>query len=101
MVVKHTGAQVANGDELNGISFGGVESNTIVENLQVYSTYDDGIEMFGGSVNFTNFVGVYVRDDSIDIDEGYNGTISNALVIQSATDGNHCIESDGLEDFMA
>ena len=75
MVVKHTGAQVANGDELNGISLV-AGSNTIVENLQVYSTYDDGIEMFGGSVNFTNFVGVYVRDDSIDIDEGYNGTIS-------------------------
>ena len=101
VVVKHTGAQVANGDELNGISFGGVGSNTIVENLQVYSTYDDGIEMFGGSVNFTNFVGVYVRDDSIDIDEGYNGTISNALVIQSATDGNHCIESDGLGSFSS
>ncbi len=75
--------------------------DTIVENLQVYSTYDDGIEMFGGSVNFTNFVGVYVRDDSIDIDEGYNGTINNALVIQSAADGNHCIESDGLGSFSS
>ena len=97
--VKHTGAQVANGDELNGISFGGVGSSTVVENLQVYSTYDDGIEMFGGSVNFTNFVGVYVRDDSIDIDEGYNGTITNALVIQQENDGDHCIEADGLGSY--
>ncbi|MEM7612740.1 MAG: serine/threonine protein kinase, partial [Pseudomonadota bacterium] len=86
VVVKHTGAQVGNGDELNGISFGGVGRNTIVENLQVYSTFDDGIEMFGGAVNFTNFVALYVRDDSIDIDEGYSGTITNALVIQSETD---------------
>ena len=101
VVVKHTGATVGNGDELNGISFGGVGRNTIVENLQVYSTFDDGIEMFGGAVNFTNFVGVYVRDDAIDIDEGYSGTITNALVIQSETDGNHCIEADGIGSFSS
>jgi hypothetical protein len=99
VVVKHTGAQVGNGDELNGISFGGVGSSTVIENLQVYSTFDDGVEMFGGSVNITNLVAVYVRDDSIDIDEGYNGTISNALVVQSEGDGNHCIEADGLGSY--
>jgi hypothetical protein len=99
VIVKHTGAQVGNGDELNGISFGGVGSGTIVENLEVYSTFDDGVEMFGGSFDITNLVAVYVRDDSIDIDEGYNGTITNALVVQSATDGNHCIESDGIGSY--
>ncbi|MEM7217106.1 MAG: serine/threonine protein kinase [Pseudomonadota bacterium] len=99
--VKHTGATVGNGDELNGISFGGVGRNTIVRNLEVYSTFDDGIEMFGGAVNFENFVALYVRDDSIDIDEGYSGTIRNALVIQSETDGNHCIEADGVGSFSS
>ena len=99
VVVKHTGATVGNGDELNGISFGAVGRNTVVENLQVYSTYDDGIEMFGGAVNFTNFVALYVRDDAIDVDEGWSGTITNALVIQSETDGNHCIEADGIGSF--
>ena len=101
VIVKHTGAEVGNGDELNGISFGGVGRGTVVENLQVYSTYDDGIEMFGGAVNFTNYVAVYVRDDSIDIDEGYIGTISNALVIQSANDGNQCVEADGIGSYSA
>lgn len=99
--VKHTGAEVANGDELNGISFGGVGNLTTVRNLEVYSTYDDGIEMFGGSFNITNYVALYVRDDSIDIDEGYNGTITNALVVQAETDGNHCIESDGVASWSA
>ena len=99
VVVKHTGATVGNGDELNGISFGGVGRGTLIENLEAYSTYDDGIEMFGGAVDITNYVAVYVRDDSIDIDEGYSGTITNALVIQSATDGNQCIESDGLGSY--
>lgn len=99
VLVKHTGATVGNGDELNGVSFGGVGSNTIVKNLEVYSTFDDGIEMFGGAVSFENFVGLYVRDDAIDIDEGWSGTITNALVIQSASDGNHCVEADGIGSF--
>lgn len=99
VVVKHTGATVGNGDELNGISFGAVGSNTIVNNLQVYSTFDDGIEMFGGAVSFNNFVALYVRDDAIDIDEGWQGTITNAIAIQSATDGNHCIEADGIGSY--
>jgi hypothetical protein len=97
--VKHTGATVGNGDELNGISFGAVGSNTIVNNLEVYSTFDDGIEMFGGAVSFNNFVAVYVRDDAIDIDEGWQGTITNAIAIQSGTDGNHCIEADGIGSY--
>ncbi len=99
VVVKHTGAEVGNGDELNGITFGAVGRNTIVRNLETYSTYDDGIEMFGGAVDFENFAAVYVRDDSIDVDEGWIGTIDTALVIQSATDGNHCIEADGIGSF--
>ena len=101
VIVKHTGAEVGNGDELNGISFGGVGRGTVVENLQVYSTYDDGIEMFGGAVNFRNYVALYVRDDSIDIDEGYIGTITNALVIQAENDGNQCVESDGIGSYNA
>jgi hypothetical protein len=101
VVVKHTGALVASGDELNGITFNAVGRSTVVENLQMYSTFDDGIEMFGGSVNFTNYVAVYVRDDSIDVDAGWNGTINNALVIQSAADGQQCVESDGIAGYSA
>ncbi len=98
-IVKHTGAQVAPGNDLNGISFNAVGSGTEVDHLQVYSTYDDGIEFFGGAVNVSHFVSLYARDDSIDIDEGYRGTIDYALVIQSENDGDHCIESDGLGSY--
>lgn len=98
-IVKHTGAEVSPGNELNGIAFGGVGSATQVNNLQVFSTYDDGIEMFGGAVDVTNFVALYVRDDSFDVDEGYIGTLENALIIQAANDGQQCIESDGIGSY--
>jgi hypothetical protein len=96
VVVKHTGFEVAPGDELNGITFNAVGSGTVVENIETYSTFDDGIEFFGGAVNVTNFVALYVRDDSIDFSDGYSGTIQNALVIHSRSNANRCIEGDNI-----
>lgn len=100
-IVKHTGAQVAPGNDLNGISFNAVGSGTEVDYLQIYATYDDGIEFFGGAVNVSHFVGLYSRDDTIDIDEAYSGTIDYALVIQGENDGDHCIESDGIGSYSS
>jgi hypothetical protein len=96
VVVKHPGFEVAPGDELNGVTFNAVGSGTTVENLEIYSSYDDGVEFFGGAVNITNYIALYVRDDSIDFSDGYVGTIDNALVIHSPTDGNRCIEGDNV-----
>jgi hypothetical protein len=101
VIVKHTGFEVAPDNELNGITFNAVGSGTIVENIQVYSTYDDGIEFFGGAVNVINYVGLYVRDDSIDYSDGYVGTVENALVIQWVSDGNRCIEGDNVGEVRA
>ncbi len=100
-IVKHTGALVDVGNELNGIAFDAVGSGTTVDYLQAYSTFDDGVEMFGGAVDISHYVALYVRDDSIDIDEGYIGTFDYALVIQSESDGNRCVESDGIGSYSS
>ncbi len=92
--VKHTGFEVVDGDELNGITFNAVGSGTVVENIQTYSTSDDGLEFFGGAVNVTNYVALYVNDDSLDYADGYVGTITNALIIHGLNSGNRCIEGD-------
>jgi len=96
VVVKHTGAEIAPDNELNGITFGAVGSGTTLNHIQSYSTYDDGVEFFGGAANLSNYAALYVRDDSIDLDEGYRGTIEYALVIQDLNDGAHCVEADGI-----
>jgi len=101
VVVKHPGFEVAPGDELNGVTFNAVGSGTVVENLEVYSTYDDGVEFFGGAVNITNLVAVYVRDDSIDFSDGFVGTIDRALIVQSDKDGNRCVEGDNIGEGRA
>ena len=101
VVVKHAGFEVVEGNELNGITFGAVGSGTTLNNVEVYSNQDDGVEFFGGGVDLNNYLALYVRDDSIDIDQGYYGVITNALVIQGGgldeptKTGAHCVESDG------
>jgi hypothetical protein len=101
VVVKHTGFEAAPGDELNGITFNAVGSGTEVSHIEAYSTFDDGIEFFGGAVNVDHFVALYVKDDSIDFSDGYVGTVDTALVIHSMLDGNRCIEGDNIGEGRA
>lgn len=96
VIVKHTGFEVAPGDELNGITFNAVGAGTEVEFVQVYSTFDDGLEFFGGAVNVSNAVVLFARDDSLDFSDGWSGTIDKALVIHYRTDGNRCVEGDNI-----
>lgn len=94
VVIKHPGFEVAPGDELNGMTLNAVGSGTTISNVQVYSTYDDGVEFFGGAVNVSNLVALYVGDDSIDWADGWVGTVDKALIIQAENNGDRCIEAD-------
>lgn len=98
VVVKHSGYAVVEGDELNGITFNAVGSGTVVDHVQVYNTFDDGFEFFGGAVNVSHAVLVNVRDDSLDFSDGYQGKIQYALIKHAADNGNRCIEGDNISD---
>ena len=93
VVVKHAGFEVVDGDELNAITLNGVGSGTTISHVQVYTTLDDGFEMFGGAVNLDHIVAVNVGDDSIDYSEGYVGDIQYAVVLHTSG-ANRCIEGD-------
>ncbi len=94
--VRHGGTLIGEGNEINGITLGGVGSGTIIEYIEVAGNKDDGVEWFGGTVNVSNVLVWAADDDAIDIDQAYSGTINNALVIAfSGTD--HALEIDGPE----
>ncbi|MFT6810274.1 MAG: hypothetical protein ACJA01_003517, partial [Saprospiraceae bacterium] len=42
--VRHGGAEIGAGNEINGITFGGVGSGTVVDHIEVVANLDDGIE---------------------------------------------------------
>jgi len=95
--IRHSGTQLAGGDEIQGLTLGGVGSGTTVNHIEIVGSNDDGIEIFGGSVNVDNVVIFGQRDDALDIDQGYNGTITNAVLALRANSDNP-FEIDGTED---
>ncbi|TXC78917.1 hypothetical protein [Luteibaculum oceani] len=92
--VRHGGANIGEGNEINGITLGGVGSGTVIENIEVVANQDDGIEWFGGTVNVTNAVVWNAGDDAIDTDQAWAGTLDNFVVINPGDEG---FELDGPE----
>ena len=95
--IRHGGANIGSGNEINGLTLGGVGSGTIIENVEVVANQDDGIEWFGGTVNVKNAVVWNAGDDAIDTDQSWSGTLDNFVVIAP---GNHNFELDGPEGSM-
>lgn len=94
--IRHGGALIGAGNEINGLTLGGVGSGTIISNIEVVANLDDGIEFFGGTVNASNIVIGYQGDDAIDIDMNYSGTIDKFLVI-NGNNSDESLEIDGPE----
>jgi hypothetical protein len=92
--VRHGGTEIGAGNEINGITLGGVGSGTVFENIEVVGNQDDGIEWFGGTVNGKNIVVWGAGDDGLDTDQAFRGTITNFAIISA---GGSSFELDGPE----
>lgn len=98
--IRHGGAEIGEGNEINGLTLGGVGSGTTINNVEVIANVDDGIEFFGGTVNASNLLVWGQGDDGIDIDQAYSGTITNAMVVLTDA-SDHAFEIDGPEGSSA
>ncbi|MDK2858285.1 MAG: hypothetical protein PWQ89_1404, partial [Verrucomicrobiota bacterium] len=74
--------------------------------VEIMNNVDDGIEIWGGTVNL-KYLNIWnVGDDSLDVDEGWRGKAQFGLIVQGySTDagqgsgvGDNCFETDGAED---
>ncbi len=94
--IRHGGSLIGEGNEINGLTLGGVGAGTVIDNIEVVANVDDGIEFFGGTVNPTNLLVWAQGDDAIDIDQAYSGTIDNVVVVLGDF-SDHALEIDGPE----
>lgn len=94
--IRHGGALIGEGNEINGLSFGGVGSGTTVDHVEVVGNLDDGFEFFGGTVNPSSLLAYKGGDDGLDVDQAYSGTITNSVVVQGPV-SDHGLEIDGPE----
>jgi len=94
--IRHGGALIGEGNEINGLTLGGVGNGTVINNVEVVANVDDGVEFFGGTVNASNLLVWAQGDDGLDIDQAYSGTIDNSVVVLGDF-SDHALEIDGGE----
>lgn len=94
--IRHGGTLIGDGNEINGLTLGGVGRTTEIDHVEVVGNVDDGVEFFGGTVDASNLLVWAQGDDALDIDQAYSGTVSNAVIILGAS-SDHALEIDGPE----
>ncbi|MBN1981611.1 MAG: hypothetical protein JW795_08775 [Chitinivibrionales bacterium] len=95
--IRHSGAVVENGKELNGLTLCGVGAGTTIEYVESYASADDAFEWFGGTVNCKYLAAAFANDDCLDYDQGFRGKIQFFFAIQDTIHSEaNCIgEWDG------
>lgn len=94
--IRHGGALIGAGNEINGLTLGGVGNGTTISNIEVVSNLDDGVEFFGGTVDASNVLVAFQGDDGLDVDMNYSGTINN-FVVMNGSNSDEALEIDGPE----
>jgi hypothetical protein len=103
--IRYGGKVIGLNNELNGLSLGGIGRNTEIDHVEIMNNVDDGIEIWGGTVNLKHFSIWNVGDDSLDIDQGWRGKAQFGLIVQGYSlnasqgsgVGDNLIEVDGAE----
>jgi hypothetical protein len=80
--IRNSGYAVEPGKEVNGLSLCGVGAGTTISDITVVNSGDDGVEIWGGVVNLDNISITNAGDDSFDVDNGYQGTVTNLTIVQ-------------------
>ena len=95
--VFHSGTIDSSGSEINGITFAGVGSGTLVSHCEVAFGADDGFQFFGGTVNVKYVSALFNDDDAFDVEQGYQGK-GQYMFAMLGNDGNHGVEADSGTD---
>jgi hypothetical protein len=92
--VRHSGAVLTIGAEINGITLGSVGRGTTIENVEIVSCADDGIEFFGGTVNVKYVSMLFGGDDMFDYDLGWTGKAQFLFGMKSDNSTGFGVDSD-------
>jgi len=103
--LRYGGKVIGLANELNGLSLGGIGRATDISHVEIMNNVDDGIEIWGGTVELDHVSIWNIGDDSFDIDQGWRGSASYGLIVQGySVDakqgsgvGDNCFEHDGAE----
>ncbi len=92
--IEYAGFRFGTDNELNGLTLGGCGTATEIDYVQSHLGLDDGVEIFGGTVNVSHLVITQPDDDGLDWDLGWNGTAQFVIVQQKSGLGDKGFEAD-------
>ncbi len=97
--IEYSGYSIADGSELQALTLYSVGSGTQIDHVNLFVSVDDGIELFGGTVDVKYLAVTGAQDDTFDYDQGWTGRGQFWVGVQ--TDGlpsNKGFENDGCAD---
>ncbi|MEO6232634.1 MAG: hypothetical protein ABJB11_19345 [Ferruginibacter sp.] len=83
--IEYAGYAFLPDKEINGLTFGGVGSNTVIDNVQVSYANDDSFEWFGGTVKCTHLISFRTLDDDFDTDNGFSGKVQFGISLRDSS----------------
>lgn len=82
--IEYAGYAFLPDNEINGLTFGGVGSGTIIDYVQVSYANDDSFEWFGGTVNCKHLISYRTLDDDFDTDNGFSGKVQFGISLRDS-----------------
>lgn len=82
--IEYAGYAFLPDKEINGLTFGAVGNQTIVDYVQVSYSNDDAFEFFGGTVNAKHLIAYKTLDDDFDTDNGFAGKLQFGIVLRDS-----------------
>jgi hypothetical protein len=83
--IEYAGYAFLPDNEINGLTLGGVGSNTVIDYVQVSYAADDSFEWFGGNVNCKHLISYKTLDDDFDTDNGFSGKVQFGIVLRDSS----------------
>ncbi len=78
--IEFAGFEYQPNKEFNGLTLGGVGRGTTIDFVQVHRGSDDGVELFGGTVDLRHLLLTLNEDDGLDTDNGWTGRAQFVVV---------------------
>ena len=82
--IEYAGYAFLPDKEINGLTFGGVGNQTVVDYVQVSYANDDSFEWFGGTVNCKHLISFRTLDDDFDTDNGFSGKVQFGISLRDS-----------------
>ena len=95
--IRHSGAILAVGAEINGLTLASVGRGTTVDHIEIVSCADDNIEIFGGTVNLKYITTLFGNDDMFDYDLGWKGKAQFFFGMKNTATGASPDNDNGIE----